>query len=182
MKATILPRSLATLVVALTLVGAGPADAARHARAPKSHILTVPELVSACAAWARNYEPRFGAYWDESIPQAHLYGVRDGVGTFEFDRCMAAPRPGYPHGLPLNDVATAPPTPAPQPPTKEGLLAAYLSGCVKRPDATIRTCNCEVAHLQAYSLNEMLAFLDAHDDRPLDAVKVMCAYETRTAF
>jgi len=84
--------------------------------------------------------------------------------------------------LPLNDVATAPPTPAPQPPTKEGLLAAYLSGCVKRPDATIRTCNCEVAHLQAYSLNQMLAFLDAHDDRPLDAVKVMCAYETRNAF
>ena len=177
-----LPRSLATLVVALTLVGAGPADAARHARAPKSHILTVPELVSACAAWARNYEPRFGAYWDESIPQAHLYGVRDGVGTFEFDRCMAAPRPGYPHGFPLNDIATAPSTPATPKPTKEGLLAAYLSGCVKRPDATIRTCNCEVAHLQAYSLNQMLAFLDAHDDRPLDAVKVMCAYEARNAF
>jgi len=95
---------------------------------------------------------------------------------------VPAPRPGYPHGLPLNDVATAPPTPAPQPPTKEGLLAAYLSGCVKRPDATIRTCNCEVAHLQAYSLNQMLAFLDAHDDRPLDAVKVMCAYEARNAF
>src|SRR5262245_5795129 len=81
-----LPRSLATLVVALTLIAGCPitAGAARHhvapPPAPKSHILTVPELVNACAALARNYEPRFDAYWDESVPQAHLYGVPDGAG------------------------------------------------------------------------------------------------------
>jgi hypothetical protein len=95
----------ATLGVALTLFSAAPAAAARHARAPKSHILTVSELVSACAVWAHNYEPGFGAYWDESTQQAHLYRIPNGAGTFQFDRCMAAPRPGYPHGFPLNDVA-----------------------------------------------------------------------------
>jgi hypothetical protein len=177
-----LPRSLATLGIVLTLLGAGPAAAARHARAPKSHILTVPELVSACAAWARNYEPGFGAFWDESIQQAHLYRIPNGPGTFQFDRCMAAPRPGYPHGFALNDVSTAPPAPVPQPPTKEALLDAYLSGCVKRPDATIRMCTCEVTHLRAYARDQMLAFLDADDMHFTDTVKAICAYEAWNAF
>src|SRR5262245_13407960 len=107
----------ATLGVALTLLSAAPAHAAR--RASKESIPTVPQLVARCAAWARGFEPGFDAYWEETTMTTQAWGVPHGVGTFQFNKCVASPRPGYPHGFAgaqLRDTLAASPALAPPPP------------------------------------------------------------------
>jgi hypothetical protein len=145
--------------------------------------LTVPELVSACAAWAGNYEPGFGAFWDESTQQAHLYRIPNGAGTFQFDRCMAAPRPGYPHGFPLNDVAASAPAPVPsRTPIATAPPSTYIVDCMK-DGASAALCDCRWRRFaQRYSQEDLAYFSRNNIDSPFTQIDTECREALRAAF
>jgi hypothetical protein len=89
--------------IALMLAAAVVAGAKepKHERLVPKKAWTYETLVPACRDWARRFEPTFDAYWDATIGKARCWGVNNGVGNFQFDKCMSA------NGLPMYDIPVA---------------------------------------------------------------------------
>jgi hypothetical protein len=174
-----LPRSLATLVVALTLIaGYTPALAAKrhsHATTQSPPIRTDAQVVAACRWRIRTQvEPTFDAYLNPGDKLVHYFGTAP--ARFQFDHCMTE------FGKPLVDPGTpVPATTTPPPPTDDQARTAFLQGCLQVRSPQV--CSCTWTRLRAqYTLNEILTFADQNDSRPLTVASNICTTEAANAF
>jgi hypothetical protein len=164
-----LSRSLATLVVALTLTaGCTSALAAKHpSAAPTSR--SYGQAITACAAWIRTHRnPAFDAY--------QIVGAGSGINTFgtdadrfAFDKCMNG------NGYAIEDVkpgdlpVTSVPAPTPTPSAYPIAWSSFRTECLKT--YSLAFCSCMFTKIterfSATELNQILATNDVVSFQPI---------------